>query len=213
MLKIKNINQKTAVLSKENIAQSKIQILNYLIYNLWGSQDLDTVHSAFVSLYACIYVSKALYWELQNTKIEMMPNLWCALLKSIFSTFMNGEYFWPESRSHGINLGMWVQKSIHIQRTSGPGASFTCINNANYFSLRRQKVLMGTKLVTRWLQDLIKIVNEIKTMVFPWDCCLASVSICETDNHIHTIISDAYLQTWIFLTEYKRMSTNKVTLL
>lgn len=64
MLKIKNINQKTAVLTKENIAQSKIQILNYLIYNLWGSQDQDTVYSAFMSLYAYVYVSQiAEHWS------------------------------------------------------------------------------------------------------------------------------------------------------
>jgi len=50
-------------------------------------------------------------------------------------------------------------------------------------------------------------------MVLPWDYCLASASICETDNHIPKVISDAYLQTRIFLIEYKRLSTNKVTLL
>lgn len=76
----------------------------------------------------------------------------------------------------------------------------------NHFSWRRQKVLMGTTLVTRQLEDIIKTVNSIKTMAFPWDYCLACVSICETDNPIHTVISDTYLQTWIFLTEYKRMS-------
>lgn len=159
MLKIKNINQKTVVLAKENIAQSKIQILNYLIYNLWGSQDQDTVYSAFMSLYACVYVSQALYCKLQNTEVEIVPNLCYVLLKSIFSTFMNREYFWPESRSCGINLGKWLQKSIHIQRTSGPGASFTCINNAKLFFFEKAEVLVGTKLVTRCLQDLIKIVN------------------------------------------------------
>lgn len=66
---------------------------------------------------------------------------------------MNGEHFWPKSRSRGINLGMWVQKSIHIQRTPGAGASLTYINNAKLFFFEKAESPygdnVGYKTVTR----------------------------------------------------------------
>lgn len=61
-----------------------------------------------------------------------------------------------ESRSCGIHLGMWVQKSIRIQRTSGPGASFTCINNAKLFFFEKAEGPYGDKVGYKMVTGLKK---------------------------------------------------------
>lgn len=46
-----------------------------------------------MSLYARVYVSQAFYCELQNTKIEKMPNLWRIILKKYLQHFHEWRIF------------------------------------------------------------------------------------------------------------------------